>query len=323
MSIHTFLAFRFPGSNEISRLKGSLIKVRATDYKPTSGDFIIRPFLGNDIYLIQDGQPAEWAEINSGNLDKTPDEAEMQRHQDLVSAGLDEIQKGVLKKIVLSRKEWVPLPKQLPPESIFNALHLAYPDAFVCLLNSATLGCWLSASPEPLIDLNDIAALAGSVQIGGVWTEKEILEHQLVANYIADTLNTLKIPFESTEVTEKSMGHIKHLLQKFSLAQGLSTAMQFSIAEALHPTPAVCGIPAKNALAFISEKEKYERDLYTGYWGPVTDQGVRLYVNLRTCQVMKNGIFFYAGGGINAQSNPEKEFEETVAKMHLLKKYIL
>jgi isochorismate synthase len=86
----------------------------------------------------------------------------------------------------------------------------------------------------------------------------------------------------------------------------------------LHPTPAVCGIPKENAKEMIREFEKHRRGDYTGYFGPVKTGDVSLFVNLRSAFVNNNKMFLFIGGGITADSKPEKEWDETELKAKTL-----
>ena len=44
-------------------------------------------------------------------------------------------------------------------------------------------------------------------------------------------------------------------------------------------------------------------------------------MNLRCAQIRKNGVEYYAGCGINLDSNWEKEWQETEAKMNVIREY--
>ena len=83
----------------------------------------------------------------------------------------------------------------------------------------------------------------------------------------------------------------------------------------LHPTPAVCGLPKKEAFEFIQENEGYDRGFYAGYLGIDSQRRTKEYfVNLRSAEFCQNQIKIYVGGGVTAESNPQKEWEETELK---------
>ncbi|MGB0949784.1 MAG: chorismate-binding protein, partial [Marinirhabdus sp.] len=84
---------------------------------------------------------------------------------------------------------------------------------------------------------------------------------------------------------------------------------------ALHPTPAVCGTPTGAAKNFIAANENYQREFYTGYLGLIGATRSALFVNIRCMKIAGGTASVYAGGGITAQSDPEREWRETQHKM--------
>jgi isochorismate synthase len=91
--------------------------------------------------------------------------------------------------------------------------------------------------------------------------------------------------------------------------------------EALHPTPAVCGLPKQEAREFILAHEGYDRRYYTGFVGMLDlASATDLYVNLRCMQCHADGqVTLYAGGGILPSSQCGKEWEESRQKMKTMK----
>jgi isochorismate synthase len=83
----------------------------------------------------------------------------------------------------------------------------------------------------------------------------------------------------------------------------------------LHPTSAVCGMPKEPALQFILDNEKHSRAFYSGFLGPVNVASeTHIFVNLRCMQIYTDKAVLYAGAGITADSDPQKEWEETELK---------
>src|SRR5690606_27795662 len=63
----------------------------------------------------------------------------------------------------------------------------------------------------------------------------------------------------------------------------------------LHPTSAVCGVPLDTSLEFIKRHEGYDRELYSGYLGPVNvGNRIDIFVNLRCLQLLNNKAILYA-----------------------------
>jgi isochorismate synthase len=80
-------------------------------------------------------------------------------------------------------------------------------------------------------------------------------------------------------------------------------------------------MPKKTALEFIEATEPFNRKFYSGYSGPVNiNKETSLFVTLRCAEIHAKGITLYAGAGITADSDPDKEFEETNLKMDVIGK---
>jgi len=102
-----------------------------------------------------------------------------------------------------------------------------------------------------------------------------------------------------------------------------TTAKTGDFIKALHPTPAVCGLPKEAAEQFILENENYHREFYTGFLGELNvKENTHLFVNLRCMKLQNQKATLYAGGGITTDSVAEKEWEETVYKSHNMKEIL-
>ncbi|MCA9642967.1 MAG: chorismate-binding protein, partial [Myxococcales bacterium] len=86
--------------------------------------------------------------------------------------------------------------------------------------------------------------------------------------------------------------------------------------EALHPTPAVGGVPRQFALDFLSEHEALERGWYAGPlgWYDAAGDG-EFWVGLRSGVFSGNEAHLFAGAGIVRGSETESEFAETEVKL--------
>ena len=92
----------------------------------------------------------------------------------------------------------------------------------------------------------------------------------------------------------------------------------------LHPTPAVCGLPKEAALSAIESFETISRGYYSGFCGPwnIHDES-HLYVSLRCMQMYDERNFsLYAGGGLLKESRDKEEWEETEAKMNVMRRLL-
>ena len=119
-------------------------------------------------------------------------------------------------------------------------------------------------------------------------------------------------------------GNLWHLCNKIS-AKILPQTTVNQIINSLHPTPAVCGFPTEKAYEFILKNESYSREFYTGFCGLLNfqkDNEFYIFVNLRCMQLKDNQAIVYVGGGINKDSIPQDEWQETQNKAQTILKVL-
>jgi isochorismate synthase len=252
----------------------------------------------------------------------------------LVHQGIQEIEKGVFEKIVPSRCKKVELSPDADLIGYFERLSTTYPNALISLTSTPLTGTWLGATPELLVkvDSNQVfhtVALAGTQRyIQGTdlksisWTQKDIEEQALVSRYIINCFKKIRLrEFDEHGPKTVLAGNVLHLKTEFKADMAATNFPQLGtvMLKLLHPTSAVCGMPLDNALHFLTTREGYDRELYSGYLGPVNIQReTQLYVNLRCLQAFPSNAILYAGAGVTIDSDPEKEWEETELKMRTL-----
>ncbi len=260
-------------------------------------------------------------------------------YPELVQNAVDEIAEGHAQKIVLARYEDHPIPSELDCYQKFEELHQQYPNAmtYACYLPGE--GVWLGATPEELIELKDnkhfkTVALAGTQPLTEgaklsdlTWTQKEIEEQALVSRYIIDCFKKIRLrEFDEYGPKTVKAGQLAHLKTQFQVDMEAthSPRLGTTMLNLLQPTSAVCGMPLHKSLAFIKEKEGFDREFYAGFLGPVQIQNsTNLFVNLRCARLKSNVARFYAGAGITEDSDPEKELIETDLKLKTMKRVIL
>ncbi|MGI0107126.1 chorismate-binding protein [Salinimicrobium sp. WS361] len=280
-------------------------------------------------------------------------------HIELVKKAVSVLRAGEMDKVVLSRKEEVEL-NDSNPLKLFKELLNAYPTAFVYCWYHPKVGCWLGATPETLLKVEGnrfkTMALAGTQKFLGSmeveWGQKEQQEQQFVTDSIVENLkNSGAENLDISEPYTSKAGNLLHLqtdingtLASTDVPRNVSTGYG-NIISALHPTPAVCGLPKEKAKAFILSEENYNRDFYTGFLGELNLQKnvqrsrsrrnvenlayravkkeTNLYVNLRCMKIEDNKAVLFIGGGITKDSVPEDEWQETVNKAETMKKVLL
>lgn len=267
------------------------------------------------------------------------DFADETSYEEIVQKAVEAIAKEKFKKVVLARSKKINLSTSPNLINTFFTLTEAFSNAFVSLSYHPLSGCWIGASPELLmsVDENHIfktVALAGTQRISSpsdlssiTWSHKEIEEQALVARYIINCFKAIRLR-EYDDVGPRTVmaGKLAHLQTDFTVdmvATGYPN-LASQMLSLLHPTSAVCGMPKAEALEFINEHEQLNRRLYAGYSGPLHFEGKSsLFVNLRCANVYENAAILYAGAGITKDSNPKKELAETIAKMETIGQYFL
>ena len=251
----------------------------------------------------------------------------------LVRQGMAAIEEKAVVKVVSSRAARRPLPVGFDPLGAFEKLLTKYPQAFVSLVSVPGVGTWLGATPEVLAEVTadgyfrTVAlaatqpATAAATPRTAIWRQKEIEEQALVARYIVSCFKQLRLrEYHETGPRTVVAGQLLHLRTDFEV--DLKTVpfpnLGTDMLRLLHPTSAVGGMPKAAALEFLRRHEGYDRAYYSGFLGPVnvTAPGVaRLFVNLRCLQVRAHEAVLYAGTGLTADSDPEREWQETEMKL--------
>ena len=233
----------------------------------------------------------------------------------LINKTVSELNSTETNKIVISRiKEIVNNDFNLI--ETFKNLHQAYPKAFLYVWYTPTNGLWIGASPELLLKESNFkietVSLAGTLPKDEDWTAKEIHEQQVVTDYILNQLSVATNVVSDGPHTIDA-GFFNHL--KTYISANVETYQEVeSILKALHPTPAVCGMPKDKAKDYIIRNEGYDRKYYAGFFGFKKPAESLYFVNLRCAQIFSNVVKLYVGGGIMPDSIAEKEWHETEMK---------
>lgn len=203
------------------------------------------------------------------------------------------------------------------------------PELMVVLAQAPQVGTWFVATPEVLVRTLPQSSRLHTMALAGTmpycaenmelaaWSHKNREEQALVTSYLTAILGD---DYEAHGPYPVKAGSVVHLRTDltFTPKQGLSALLA-----ALHPTPAVCGLPKAAALDFIVEHESYQRSYYAGFLGEMQSpkSGTNLFVNLRTIELLaQQGVWgpwifrSYVGGGLLAASNEDSEYAEICAK---------
>lgn len=242
-----------------------------------------------------------------------------------VEEGIKLLKNDSAKKIVLSRI--IPLAQQgLTGEIIFNNFNEKFPNAAVFAFVDENNAEWIGATPELLFRKRgnnySTISLAGTRKagIGGEWGAKEIEEQHLVTEFIQHELEILGA--ESIlcgEVQTRNAGSIEHLCNEITFDYSGDWK---DVMSALHPTPAICGMPREEAKEIIQQIEQHDREFYTGLIGVEQGENVDVYVILRCLKIEESKLHVFVGAGITKDSVPELEARETRWKAESLTEVI-
>jgi isochorismate synthase len=257
-----------------------------------------------------------------------PDRAAWDR---LVGLYAGAVGRGRLDKVVLARRVELRSAIELDVPNALRRLAASAPESTIFAF-SRSGWTFLGATPERLVRTEGRAfttvALAGSIRRGAdaaedaalaaelMASEKEREEHGVVVEMLRTSLSPL---CESLEMDDTPgvmrLRDVQHLVTGVRGRLAHDAGM-LSLAEVIHPTPAVGGEPRDLALELIAEHEGFERGWYAGPVGWVDAAGDgELAVALRSGLVAGTVATLFAGCGIVADSDAEQEWEESRVKL--------
>ncbi|HWN28712.1 MAG TPA: chorismate-binding protein, partial [Actinomycetospora sp.] len=149
---------------------------------------------------------------------------------------------------------------------------------------------------------------------------KDHHEHALVVADVAERLRPLvdglEVPATPSLVATPTLWHLSTTLRGRVTDPAVTS---LHLAQALHPTPAVCGVPRAAAQAAITEIEPFDRGFYTGTVGWTDAHGDGEWVMALRCgEVQGDHVRLWAGAGIVPASCPADELAETAVKLRTL-----
>lgn len=247
-----------------------------------------------------------------------------------VRTALDRISVGTLQKVVLAQSLEAQLNRPIDFASMLKRLGNRYPECTRFLFAPTEAACAFGATPERLISRRgrtvETEALAGSIGRGETPTEDEALaktlaesnkdrhEHVLVRDAIQDQLEPLASSVTTGPRVVKRLVSVQHL-QTTIRARLTKDRHVLSLVEALHPTPAVGGVPPAAAQETIRATESFDRGWYAAPVGWFDGRGNGAFaVAIRSAVANDQLATLFAGAGIVADSDPETEWEEVQLK---------
>ena len=252
--------------------------------------------------------------------------------QNRVARAVEKIKNDSLEKVVLARFVTGTTSEKINQRNLLQQLAKEYPSTWI-YSNHGLVG----ATPELLVRLSKSLVtsriLAGTIRKTGdderdlalagslARSSKDLEEHEYAVRSVAEALS----PFcTSTNIPETPyvlhLSHVMHLATDVTgvLSDSSNPIDIFALVSRLHPSAAVCGTPTDYAKRTIDEIEGISRGRYAGPIGWIDAKGDgELGIALRCGQISNDGqsIRIYAGCGIVAGSDPEREYAESQAKL--------
>jgi menaquinone-specific isochorismate synthase len=247
-----------------------------------------------------------------------------------VRTAIESVEAGNLQKVVLAQALRVHLQTDLSVPDVLGRLAATYPDCYRFMFSPGEDSTFFGATPERLVSLHGrtvrTEALAGSTGRGDTpaedeWlaqelldSEKDIHEHELVAEAVREQLEPYAASVRIGERTVRRLATVQHLRTSIT-AELADDEHVLSLVEALHPTPAVGGLPPDAALQTIRETEAFDRGWYAAPIGWVDAAGNGTFaVGIRSAVATERSATLFAGAGIVEDSDPDREWDEVQLK---------
>jgi len=248
------------------------------------------------------------------------------------------IRKGDIIQVVPSQRLEVSIATH--PFRIYRALRSINPSPYMYYLKLGSFSL-VGSSPEVMVRCEDgkveLRPIAGTRRRGASPEEDEKLVRDLLADPKERAEHIMLVDlgrndvgrvcnFKTVKVSElmtiEKYSHVMHIVSDISgtLSKGKDA---FDVLKAAFPAGTVTGAPKVRAMEIIDELENRKRKTYAGSVGYFSFSGnLDSCITIRTMLIKGNTAYIQAGAGIVADSNPEREYQETLNKAGALLKAI-
>jgi anthranilate synthase component 1 len=253
-----------------------------------------------------------------------------ERYHAIVQRCKQYIQAGDVFQVVPSQR--LTLELEIDPFAIYRQLRLLNPSPYLFFLRCGD-HIVLGSSPEVLVRLEDgriaLRPIAGSAPRGASAEEDRAIERQLLGdpkelaehvmlvdlgrNDVGRVAEIGSVEVDEFQVIER-YSHVMHIVSNVRgrLRAGCDA---IDLLRATFPAGTLTGAPKVRAMEIIEEVEPERRGLYGGSVGYFDFHGnMDMCIAIRTLLVRGGRIHVQAGGGVVADSDPEKEYQETLYK---------
>jgi len=276
----------------------------------------------------------DYREVNESAITIREEDFVSEFKQDEYEAAVQKIKEyikaGDAMQVVLAQRMSIPL--KVSALDVYRVLRSLNPSPYMFYLDLGDFQI-VGSSPEILTRVEDgivtVRPIAGTRPRGHNEAEDQALEAELLADpkELAEHLMLIDLGRNdagrvsetgSVKLTEKMIverySHVMHIVS--NVTGKLDT--QHTLMDALRatfPAGTVSGAPKVRAMEIIDELEPVKRGIYSGAVGYLSWNGnMDTAIALRTAVVKDSRLYIQAGAGIVADSDPTKEWEETMNK---------
>ena len=234
-------------------------------------------------------------------------------------------------KVVLSRSVDLRFSRPVGPARLLSALAQDWEESYLIAVQAPSGRVFLCRSPERVVswcqDHIEAEAIAGTrnrkknpsrdmAEAMVLQTSaKDRSEHESVTAFVETVLDTYCS--SKDRVCDQGLiqlKYVQHIISRYQ-ARLKSDQSPLKLLLALHPTPAVSGLPQKEAVAYLKEHEGAKRGWYAGALGWLEADKGDFAIGIRSALLWGDRLLVFAGAGIVTGSKPEMEWRETEAKM--------
>ena len=259
------------------------------------------------------------------------DEPDAKKWAEIINEAKDSFLAGQLDKVVLSRVKHIKLAKPISSGQIIKGLDTQEESAYLFAMESPDGAAFVGRSPERLLSWKgkniSVDAIAGTRERSSEATEdtklieeletssKDTSEHRCVTRFVEKVLSSDCETFKKEcDLSPLKLTYVHHMISRYK-GKLRKSVHPFKTLQALHPTPAVSGLPQEDSIKFIASKESFDRGLFAGTIGWTDGNSGDFAISIRSAFLSKDHLRIYAGAGIVKDSIPEREWDEISAKM--------
>ena len=244
--------------------------------------------------------------------------------------GLELVNSGALHKLVLAVRQELVLEQTTDPLSLLAPLRRNQSGSCRFLWQKDHHAALLGASPERLLTVRSGQLRSDALAGTAAWdagqallhSDKDRREHELVVEAITAGLRQAGLePRRPRHPRLARHGQLAHLHTPITAA--LIGQHPLALAGTLHPTPAVAGLPQREAIGWLRSLEPFERGHYAAPIGWIDSAGdTDLRVAIRSGTLRGHRLELTAGAGLVRGSELERELQEVALKLGVLQQQL-